>query len=126
MGYEMRPLWWKSRQALTGAREEAAMKPLRDDRGVSLPETMIAVLIALIGVFGLGSLVFQATATNKNQGTETTRATIYAQRDRIMTKEDLTEDVVGMPVGVEHRVDLPDAVVEHLLSEILRGIHQDG
>ena len=55
------------------------MKPLGDDRGVTLVETMIAVLIALIGVFGLGSLVFQATATNKNQGTETTRATIYAQ-----------------------------------------------
>ncbi len=55
------------------------MRSLGDDRGVSLPETMIAVLIALIGVFGLGNLVFQATATNKNQGTETTRATIYAQ-----------------------------------------------
>jgi len=55
------------------------MKRLRDDRGVTLVETMIAVLIALIGVFGLGSLVFQATATNKNQGTETTRATIYSQ-----------------------------------------------
>ena len=79
VGYEMRPCWWKSRQALTGAREEAAMKPLDDDRGVTLVETMIAVLIALIGVFGLGSLVFQATATNKNQGTETTRATIYSQ-----------------------------------------------
>jgi Tfp pilus assembly protein PilV len=49
------------------------------DRGVSLIETMIAVLIAMIGVFGLGSLIFQATVTNKNQGTEVTRATIYAQ-----------------------------------------------
>jgi Tfp pilus assembly protein PilV len=79
VGDEMRPCWWKSRHALTGVREEAAMKRLRDARGVTLVETMIAVLIALIGVFGLGSLVFQATATNKNQGTETTRATIYAQ-----------------------------------------------
>ncbi len=48
-------------------------------RGVTLAETMIAVLVALIGVFGLGSLIFQATVTNKNQGTEVTRATIYAQ-----------------------------------------------
>jgi hypothetical protein len=40
---------------------------------------MIAVLVALIGVFGIGSLIFQATVTNKNQGTEVTRATIYAQ-----------------------------------------------
>ena len=79
VGDEVRLFCLKSRPALTGAREEAAMKPLGDDRGVSLPETMIAVLIALIGIFGLGSLVFQATATNKNQGTETTRATIYAQ-----------------------------------------------
>ena len=79
VGYEMRPFWWKCRRTLTGAREEAAMKALDDARGVTLVETMIAVLIALIGVFGLGSLVFQATATNKNQGTETTRATIYSQ-----------------------------------------------
>jgi Tfp pilus assembly major pilin PilA len=49
------------------------------DRGVTLVETMIAVLVALIGVFSLGSLIFQATVTNKNQGTEVTRATIYAQ-----------------------------------------------
>jgi Tfp pilus assembly protein PilV len=54
---------------------EASMK----DRGVTLVETMIAVLVALIGVFSLGSLIFQATVTNKNQGTEVTRATIYAQ-----------------------------------------------
>jgi Tfp pilus assembly protein PilV len=49
------------------------------DDGVSLIETMIAVLVALIGVFSIGSLIFQATVTNKNQGTEVTRATIYAQ-----------------------------------------------
>lgn len=49
------------------------------DRGVSLIETMIAVVVALIGVFSIGSLIFQATVTNKNQGTEVTRATIYAQ-----------------------------------------------
>jgi Tfp pilus assembly protein PilV len=49
------------------------------ERGVTLIETMLAVLIAVVGVFGLGNLVFQATVTSKNQGTETTRAVIYAQ-----------------------------------------------
>jgi Tfp pilus assembly protein PilV len=50
-----------------------------NERGTTLIEAMIAVLVALIGVFGLGTLIFQATVTNKNQGTEVTRATIYAQ-----------------------------------------------
>ncbi len=49
------------------------------DRGTTLIEALIAVVIALIGVFGLGSLIFEATVTNKNRGTEVTRATIYAQ-----------------------------------------------
>ena len=52
---------------------------MNKDSGVTLVETMIAVLVALIGVFSIGSLIFQATVTNKNQGTEVTRATIYAQ-----------------------------------------------
>lgn len=49
------------------------------ERGVTLIETLIAVLIAVIGVFSVGGLIFQGTVTNKNQGTEVTRATIYAQ-----------------------------------------------
>jgi hypothetical protein len=49
------------------------------NRGVSLIETMIAVLVAMIAIVSLGNVVFQATATNKNQGTETTRAVVYAQ-----------------------------------------------
>src|SRR6516165_434763 len=49
------------------------------DNGVTLIETMAAVGVALIGVFGLGSVIFQATVVNKNRGTELTRATIYAQ-----------------------------------------------
>ncbi len=49
------------------------------DRGVTLIETMLAVLVALVGVFGLGSLVFQASVVSKDQGTEKTRATLYAQ-----------------------------------------------
>jgi hypothetical protein len=55
------------------------MRAFNCDRGVTLAETMIAVLIALVGVFSLGSVIFQSTATSKNQGTEVTRATIYAQ-----------------------------------------------
>jgi Tfp pilus assembly protein PilV len=55
------------------------MKRLDSDRGVTLVETLVAVAIALIGVFSMGSLVFQASATTKNQGSETTRAVIYAQ-----------------------------------------------
>ena len=53
--------------------------PTWDDPGVTLVETLLSVLVAVVGVFGLGSLVFQATAINKNQGSEKTRATIYAQ-----------------------------------------------
>jgi hypothetical protein len=49
------------------------------ERGVTLVETMAAVAIALIGVFGLASVIFQASVINKNRGTELTRATIYAQ-----------------------------------------------
>ena len=49
------------------------------DRGVTLIETMLAVLVALVGVFALGSLVFQASVVSTDQGTEKTRATIYAE-----------------------------------------------
>jgi hypothetical protein len=55
------------------------MRAFHDDRGVTLAETMIAVVIALLGVFSLGSVIFQSTATTQNQGTEVTRTTIYAQ-----------------------------------------------
>src|SRR5579862_3244235 len=49
-----------------------------EERGVSLIETMMAVCIALFSVFGMGGLIAQVAAT-KNQGTETTQATIFAQ-----------------------------------------------
>jgi len=55
------------------------MKARENDWGMTLIETMIAVLIAMVGIFGLGTLVFQATAINKNQGSETTRSVVYAQ-----------------------------------------------
>lgn len=50
-----------------------------DDRGVTLLETMLALAVAVVGAFGIGSVIYIASATTKNQGTETTRATIYAQ-----------------------------------------------
>jgi Tfp pilus assembly protein PilV len=60
-------------------REERAMRSPANDSGVTLIETLIAVLIAVVGLFSVGGLIFQAMVTNKNQGTEVTRATIYAQ-----------------------------------------------
>lgn len=55
------------------------IKSFKSDRGVSLVETMTAVCIALFSVFSMGSLIAQVAATTKNQGTETTQATIFAQ-----------------------------------------------
>jgi Tfp pilus assembly protein PilV len=60
-------------------REEREMRSTDNDSGVTLVETLIAVLIAVVGLFSVGGLIFQAMVTNKNQGTEVTRATIYAQ-----------------------------------------------
>lgn len=55
------------------------MQAAIDDRGMTLIETAIAVLVALVGVFALGGVILQTTATSKNQGAEVTRATVYAQ-----------------------------------------------
>jgi len=55
------------------------MRNPASESGVTLIETLIAVVIAVVGVFSVGALIFQGTVTNKNQGTEVTRATIYAQ-----------------------------------------------
>jgi Tfp pilus assembly protein PilV len=55
------------------------MKARYGEQGVSLIETLIAVLIAVIGLFSVGGLIFLGSVTNKNQGAEVTRATIYAQ-----------------------------------------------
>lgn len=51
----------------------------RNDRGVSLVETMIAVLVAFIAMSSVGAVIFSAMVANKNQGTETTRMTGLAQ-----------------------------------------------
>lgn len=50
-----------------------------DDQGVSLVETMLAVLVAFIAMSTLGAVVFTAMVGNKNQGVETTRMTTLAQ-----------------------------------------------
>ena len=64
------------RQVTLGHRQSAIVP---DDRGVTLIETMAAVVVALVGVFGLGGVIFEGSVISKNQGTELTRATIYAQ-----------------------------------------------
>jgi Tfp pilus assembly protein PilV len=62
----------------SGYEDKVIRSPAREN-GVTLIETLIAVLIAVVGVFSVGGLIFQGVVTNKNQGTEVTRATIYAQ-----------------------------------------------
>ncbi len=47
--------------------------------GVSLVETMIAVMVAFIVMSAVGAVVFSSMVANKNQGTEVTRMTALAQ-----------------------------------------------
>ncbi len=49
------------------------------ERGVTLVETMIAILVAFIAMAGIGAAVFRASVSNKNQGTEQARLTVLAQ-----------------------------------------------
>jgi len=60
----------------------------KNDRGVTLVETVMAMLIAMIAVAGLGGAIFTALVQNKNQGTEITLATTLA-RDKM-------EQLVGL------------------------------
>lgn len=55
------------------------MACLPKDRGVSLIETSVAVLIALIVMASVGTTIFVSMSANKNQATETTRITALAQ-----------------------------------------------
>lgn len=57
---------------------------MKNDRGVSLVEAMVAVLISMFVMTALGGVVFTATVQNKNQGVEMSRVTVYAQ-DKIET-----------------------------------------
>lgn len=56
----------------------------KSDQGVTLVETMIAVLISMFVMTALGGVVFTATVQNKNQGVEMSRVAVYAQ-DKIET-----------------------------------------
>jgi hypothetical protein len=56
-----------------------ALNEVGGQAGVTLIETMIAVLVLFVGLFGLAQVLLFAMVQNKNQGTEVTRATIYAQ-----------------------------------------------
>ncbi len=56
-----------------------AMRTERTSRGVSLVETMIAILVAFIVMSSIGAVVFSTMVANKNQGTEVTRMTALAQ-----------------------------------------------
>ena len=55
------------------------MPSKRDNSGVSLVETMIAVLVAFITMASVGAVVFSSMVANKNQGTEVTSMTALAQ-----------------------------------------------
>ena len=55
------------------------MRTEHTNRGVSLVETMIAVLVAFIVMSSLGAVIFTSMVANKNQGTEVTRMTALAQ-----------------------------------------------
>jgi len=57
---------------------------IKNDRGVSIVEAMIAVLISMFVMTALGGVVFTATVQNKNQGVEMSRVAVYAQ-DKIET-----------------------------------------
>jgi len=52
---------------------------VRTDHGVTLVETMIAILVAFIVMSSLGAVIFSSMVANKNQGTEVTRMTALAQ-----------------------------------------------
>jgi hypothetical protein len=56
------------------------MKSAFPDRGVTMVETMIAILVAFIAMASVGSVIFSAMVANKNQGTEGSRETVLAQQ----------------------------------------------
>ncbi len=67
------------------------MRRLKDDRGVTLVETLMAMSIAMIAVAGLGGAIVTSLVQNKNQGAETTIATTLA-RDKM-------EQLLGLNFG---------------------------
>ena len=69
----------RRRLMATRTRDRWVLQPRQIDEGFTLLETMLAVSVAMFGAFEIAAVIYVATATSKNQGTETTRATIYAQ-----------------------------------------------
>ncbi len=76
------------------------MKPFKDDRGVTLVETVMAMFIAMVAVAGLGGAIVTSLVQNKNQGAETTIATTLA-RDKMeqlvaLNFADATTNITGV------------------------------
>ncbi|MEX1247774.1 MAG: hypothetical protein WEA61_04785 [Anaerolineales bacterium] len=80
-----------------GAQVEAAMQRMRMDDSVPLEYGLVTRIIEQSQTRVEGAN-FDARKhlLEYDDVLNTQRATVYAQRDRIMSKEDLTEDVVGM------------------------------
>jgi type II secretory pathway pseudopilin PulG len=51
----------------------------KNEKGVTLIETLMSVVIAFITMASVGAVVFSAMVASKNQGSETTRMTALAQ-----------------------------------------------
>jgi preprotein translocase subunit SecA len=93
-----------------GAQVEAAMTRMRMDDSVPLEYGLVTRIIEQSQTRVEGAN-FDARKhlLEYDDVLNTQRATVYAQRDRIMTKEDLTEDVVGM-LEEEVRLRVPTAL----------------
>jgi preprotein translocase subunit SecA len=93
-----------------GAQVEAAMTRMRMDDSVPLEYGLVTRIIEQSQTRVEGAN-FDARKhlLEYDDVLNTQRATVYGQRDRIMTKEDLTEDVVGM-LEEEVRLRVPAAL----------------
>ena len=67
------------RSSRSGPTRDSPMRARENEWGVTLIETMIAAAVAIVAVLAICNTIFVAMVATKNQGTETTRATIYAQ-----------------------------------------------
>jgi Tfp pilus assembly protein PilV len=71
----------------------------KSEQGVTLIETMIAVLISMFVMTALGGVVFTATVQNKNQGVEMSRVTVYAQdKIEMLTNLDWSDCTESTPL----------------------------
>ena len=63
----------------TGSVVSADRTLSQNERGVTMLETMVALVILTVGVLGVMGILVVATKANWNQGDRTTRTTEYAQ-----------------------------------------------